>query len=144
MGRIPVPYLALTAVLGILAFLNLVWLRHDAISTPIAVIIYLLVLVLAYFGGRSARRHALRPGWFGAAMGALFGIIASLGSLLIRETLRDIDVPGRRLLRLKLLAWANSPSGHLASIMTAMITFGLLSLILASIGGSTLKDPKQS
>lgn len=140
MHRIAMPYLAAASALGILALLNVVWLRHYVVSTAIAIVIYVMVLVLAYFGGRAAHQRQSRPGWFGAAIGGLFGVIAGFGSFLIRDTIRDIDVPAREIVRLRLLAWANSPTGHVAAILTAMITFGIVSLIVGSLGGSSIKE----
>lgn len=140
MRRIPVSYLPVAAFLGVLALLNIVWLRHYAISTAIAVALYILVLVVAFFGGRQARLNKARAGLFGAIIGVLFGIVAGLGSFLIRDTLRDINVPAHTEVRLRLLAWANSPSGHIAAVITAMVAFGVLSLIMGAIGGSSVKE----
>lgn len=133
-------YLAVALFLGVIASLNIVWLRHYAISTAIAIALYVIVLALAFFGGRQARRSHRRPGLYGACIGALFGVVAGLGSSLIRDTLRDIDVPAHTVVRLRLLAWANSPSGHIATAATAMVAFGVLSLIVGTIGGVSVKE----
>lgn len=135
----PSPYLAAAAGLGALALINDVLLHPYAISTAIAILLYILVLVLAYVGGRSARRQDARPGWIGAAIGAVFGLIAGLSSFLIRATTRDIDVPAKGLSRLKLLALANSPEAHVAAVATAVLTFGIIALIIGWIGGLTAK-----
>ncbi len=134
----PSPYLAAAAGLGALALVNDVLLHPYAISTAIAIVLYILVLVLAYLGGRSARRQDARPGWVGAAIGAVFGLIAGLSSFLIRATTRDI-VPAKGLSRLKLLALANSPEAHVAAVATAVLTFGIIALIIGWIGGLTAK-----
>jgi hypothetical protein len=142
MRDVSLRYLPVAAFLGVLALLNVVWLRHYAVSTAIAIILYIVVLIVAFFGGRQARIHQWRPGLYGAAIGALFGIIAGLGSFLIRDTLTDINVPAHTDVRLRLLAWANSPSGHIAVVMTAMVAFGVLSLIVGSIGGVSVKESR--
>lgn len=144
MHRIPLSYFPVAALLGVLALLNIVFLRHHALSTAIAVLLYVIVLVLAFFGGRSARRHQSRPALFGAMIGALFGIIAGLGSFLIRDTLRDIDVPAQTGVRMHLLLWANSPAGHITAAVTTMVAFGVISLMVGILGGFTVKDPERS
>ncbi|PSR23036.1 MAG: hypothetical protein C7B45_04475 [Sulfobacillus acidophilus] len=138
---LPTPYLFGAIVLGILALLNIVWLRHNSISTAIAIALYLVVFTLAFFGGRSAKLSSSRPGLYGAMIGVLFGVIAGLGSFLVRDSLRDIDVPAHLAVRLKLLAWANSPGGHIAALVTAMVAFGVISLVVGSIGGVSVKGP---
>lgn len=132
-------YLAGAAALGVLALVNDVLLHPYAISTAIAILLYILVLILAYLGGRSAHRQDVRPGWVGARIGALFGLIAGLSSFLIRATTRDIDVPAKGLSRLKLLELANSPIAHVAAVATAVLTFGIIALIIGWIGGLTMK-----
>lgn len=138
------PYFPASALLGLLALLNIVWLRHYAVSTAIAIILYITLMVLAFFAGRAARTKRRQPSLYAGAMGALFGIIAGLGSFLIRDTLTDINVPAHTAVRLKLLAWANSPGGHIAAVLTAMIAFSVISLIVGSIGGFSIKDPQDS
>ncbi|MDA8205828.1 MAG: hypothetical protein M0Z36_07150 [Thermaerobacter sp.] len=138
------PYRPTAVALGVLALLNVAWLRHYAISTAIAIVLYLLVFLLAFFGGRRARLLKRAPGWYGASIGVLFGVVAGLGSFLIRDSLRDIDVPAHTAVRLKLLAWANSPDGHLAALATAMIAFGIITLIAGLVGGISVKDPNDS
>ena len=133
------PYFPASFALGVLALLNLVWLRHHAVSTVIAITLYVAVLVLAFFAGRWARTRRRRPGLYAGALGALFGVVAGLGSFLIRDTLQDIDVPAHIAVRLKLLAWANSPGGHITAVLTAMVAFSLFSLIVGSIGGLSQK-----
>lgn len=140
---LPAPYLLGSLVLGIMALLNIVWLRHNAISTAIAIVLYLVVFTLAFFGGRSAKMSALRPALFGALIGVSFGVIAGLGSFLVRDSLRDIDVPAHLSVKLKLLAWANSPGGHIAALVTAMVAFGVISLVVGAIGGVSVKDPNR-
>lgn len=140
MHRVSLPYFVIAVLLGVLALLNVVWFRHYAISTAIAIVLYVIVLVVAFFGGRSARHPAL----LGAAIGTLFGIVAGLGSFLIRDTLQDINVPAHTANRLRLLAWANSPGGHIAAVITAMVAFGILSLIVAILGRFSVKGQKQS
>ena len=130
-----------SAILGLLALINTVWLRHYTVSTVIAVALYLLVLVLAYFGGRAARLAHGRPAWFGGTIGALFGIIAGCGSFLIHATSRDIDAPSKGLARLKIIALANSPAAHIAVVVTATLTVGVISLIIAAVGAGTVKEP---
>lgn len=143
MGRILLPYRPAAAGLGVLALLNVMWLRHYAVSTAIAIVLYVIVLLLAFLGGRHARILQRAPGWYGASIGALFGVVAGLGSFLIRDSLRDIDVPAHTAVRLKMLAWANSPGGHIASVITAMIAFGVISLIVGLVGGISVKDPNR-
>ncbi len=139
------PYFPASALLGVLALLNVVWLRHYAVSTAIAIGLYVSLLVLVFFAGRWARCKRRRPALYTGAMGSLFGIIAGLGSFLIRDTLQDINVPAHTAVRLKLLAWANSPGGHIAAMLTAMIAFSVISLIVGSIGGVSVKDrPRDS
>jgi hypothetical protein len=140
MSRVPAVYFLAAALLGTLALMNIVWLRHYAISTLIAVFLYAVLMVVAFQGGRDAMRRQSRPAVFGAELGVIFGVIAGIGSFLIRDTLRDIDVPGHVGLRLKLLAWANSPTGHLAALLTAAVTFGVLSLLVSILGGRTVKN----
>jgi len=143
MHRIPAPYFLAASLLGGLAIINLVWLRNYGVSTGIAIILYAIVLTVAFFAGRFAKARDLRPGLYSAEVGALFGIIAGLGSFLIRDTLRDINMPNRLALRLRLVEWANSPGGHIAADVTAMIAFGVLSLVVGSIGGAS-RGPRSS
>lgn len=133
------PYLAIAAGLGVLALINDVLLHPYPISTAIAIVLYVLVLALAYLGGRAAHHWDNRPGWVGAAIGALFGLIAGLSSFLIHATTQDIQVPAKGLYRLKLLELANSPLAHVAAVATAVLTFGIIALIIGWIGGLTTK-----
>lgn len=144
MLRVPEPYRPAAAFLGVLALLNLVWLRHYAVSTAIAIVLYVIVVIVAFFAGRFAQTRRLRPGWYGASVGILFGVIAGLGSFLIHDRLTDIDLPAHTAVRLKLLAWANSPSGHFAALITAMVTFGLITLIVGLVGGVSVSGTEKN
>ncbi|NMP22528.1 hypothetical protein [Sulfobacillus harzensis] len=134
-------YLGAAVILGIMALVNSVWFRHNPASTGIAVTLYVLIMVVAFFSGRAAHRAHWRPGWFGAAVGALFGVLAGLGSFLIRATSEDVDAPARGIARLRLVALANSPVAHVVVLITAVLTFSIISLIVASLAAATAKDP---
>lgn len=141
MQRTPSRYLITAALLGAIALINTVWLRHDSFSTGLAIVLYVLVLIVAYSGGRTARHGHWHPGWLGAAIGALFGLIAGLGSFLIRATSQDVDAPAKGIARLRLVALANSPAAHIAVLVTAMVTFAIISLIVSSLAAATAKEP---
>lgn len=136
----PTRYFGAAVLLGALALVNTVWFRHDAFSTAVAIVLYLLILVVAFSGGRFARRLHRRASWLGALIGALFGIIAGLGSFLMHDTAQDIPAPSKGLARIKLVELANSPTAHIVVILTAMLTFAVLSLIVASLAAITAQD----
>lgn len=136
MRQIPTSYVAIAVLLGIFAFINTVWFRHTGEATAIAITLYILILIDAYFAGRRSRLHNGRPGWTGATLGAMFGLIAGLGSFFIRATSHDVIAPAKGLERLRLVQLANSSTAHIVILLTAMITFGVVSLIMASIGGT--------
>ncbi len=135
----PARYLAISIILGVMALINTIWFRHSPASTGIAVAIYLMLLVVAFLAGR--RAHLSHPGWYGALIGASFGLLVGLGSFLIRATSQDVDAPAHGMARLRLVALANSPTAHVVVLVTAVLTFSLVSLIVASLAAATTKEP---
>lgn len=133
-------YMIGTLLLGILDLFNLLFWEAYAVSTPITIVIYLGVLTLAYLTGRSARRHHVRPGWLGGAVGVLFGLVAGTGSFLVRLTLHNFDVSTPGMSRIRLLALANSSLTHWLALGTAVVTFGVMSLIVSSLGALSVSD----
>lgn len=135
----PARYLAIAVILGVMALVNTVWFRHTPVSTGIAVLLYLILLVVAFRAGR--RAHLSHPGWYGALIGASFGLLVGLGSFLVRATSQDVDAPVGGVARLRLVALANSPTAHVVVLATAVLTFSIVSLIVASLAAATAKEP---
>ena len=142
--RTSAQYIVAALILGVLALLNAVLLRHSSVSTIVAIFLYILILVVAYFGGQRAQRHGRRPGWFGALLGAVFGTVEGFGAFFLRTTRQDLAPRGSHVSQAsvnQLLHIANSSVAHITAVITTMLTFGLFALVVGSIGGSAAKKP---
>jgi hypothetical protein len=125
--------------LGLLALFNHIVMANQPVFGYLAVLIALAMLVAAFFGGRSAKTQGGHPGWFGARIGAVFGILEGLGAFFTRTTASALrsevghTMPARQLALL--VRVANSPFAHVLAVATAVVTFALLALIVGSLGG---------
>lgn len=140
-------FVAIAVGLGLLGLLSSLLFHTSSVATVISIILDILTLSLAYLGGQYAKRQGLRPGWFGGLLGATYGLFDGISVFFVTITRSEMlkNVHGDSLPKGSITAVLhlyNSPSAHIVSVLTSMVTIGLFALIVGIIGATTYKAPK--
>jgi len=127
-----------TVLLGVVSLiLNVLAVHHPQVSS-INWLLDILLLVLAYLGGRDASRQGRRPAWNGALLGVIYGLLVGVAGFYQHLTLAQLKSqvkPGVSVAMMtKFVDMENATSTHLSTLLIGAIFFGLLGLIAGYIG----------
>lgn len=144
-----VSLVVMAAVLGIIGLLVQVGLGNgSSVVTVVAWIINILLLVLLFLAGRTAKQQGWRPVWTGALTGAVYGVFRGLSGFFTHVTAEQLQKSTHGQLSQdaidKAVALANSTTTHFISLITMIVVWGIVGLIVAIIGGTTVKKPVDS
>lgn len=136
-------YLLAAAVLGVLQLI--LGIISPFRSTIVSYIVELLILALGFVSGQHAKLTGGRPGWFASATGALYGLIAGIAPFFVTITIADLTqqlhhqvISHARLQQI--VKMDNTPAAHFSGWLLSVVTYGLLTLIIGSIGGFVIKQ----
>ncbi|WP_053958991.1 hypothetical protein [Sulfobacillus thermosulfidooxidans] len=137
-------YLLVAAILGIIQFL--IGLAAPFHTIVISYILDFLILVVAFIAGQHAKISSGHPGWFASATGAIYGFLAGITPFFVTITANDLKrqlhhhvVSSAQLQQIVKIA--NSPVAHFTDWLLSVLTYGILTLIIGSIGGLVIKKP---
>jgi hypothetical protein len=139
-------FLIAAAALGVIQLIVAIMAPFHSIV--ISLIFDLCLLSTAYVAGQHAHRVHGHPGWFGAAVGAIYGFLAGLSYFILTITSTDLrtrmnlsKIPVHEIH--DLLTLYNSTAYHLAEWLMAVLFYGIMTLIIGSIGGVLAKKASE-
>ncbi len=135
-------FLIAAAVLGMIQLIVSIVAPFHSIA--ISLIFDLLLLGTAFVAGQHAFRAHGHPGWFGAAIGAIYGLVGGLSYFTLTITSSELKsrlhlskIPAHEVHTL--LTLYNSTAYHLAEWLMAILFYGIMTLIFGAIAGFLAK-----
>ena len=133
-------YLVVAAILGLIQLIL-------GIASPfhpifVSYILDFLIIVLAFIAGQHAKLNSGHPGWFASATGAIFGLVAGLAPFFVTITASELmkaDPHASRAKVLTALKLENSAVAHSTEWLMSVFAYGILTLIIGSMGGLIMK-----
>lgn len=140
----PLGFFILTAAaLGAVSILLNRAVPDSRAITLLNILLYLVVMILAYTSGQHAEGTGRSPARAGAAVGAVFAGVSNIALFLKRVTAAQLTVhsPGTTKAPAGLLATINSPATHFSEWAVAVLFIGLLGLVAGYMGGRMTDEP---